>query len=251
MTATASHVVEQTDAPVVVNLAPNADLSPALDAIEKAYARLRRTYADVPPATIVVKRDARAWGHTTVAHVFGTSDSESPDRLEIMISAENLARGARYVAATLIHEAAHAANLAAGVLDTDMNGRHSRKFADKAEAMGLTVANGGWRGWTDTTLDDDGAHTHRVMVRMIERGLAKAAKAHAPKPMTVVPTGEGATATGVSVGGGVVIVPPRKRGNRNLLKAVCPCGYSMRASAGMLAESKPKCGKCRKPFEAV
>lgn len=244
-------VPAQPESPAVITLA--ADLSPAVLAIEKAYARLQKDHPDVPHATIVVKRDERAWGHTTVANVFGPQGSPEPDRLEIMISAENLARGARSVAATLIHEAAHARNLAKGVLDSDVNGRHNRAFADSAEHLGLTVAQAGWRGWTDTALSDEGAHRHRVMLNMIERGLAKSAQAHAPRALNVTPTSDGPQGAGATVTGTgtVTIQPPRKRGNRNLLKAECACGFSMRISQGALSASRPKCSKCRQVFKVA
>lgn len=245
------HVPAQPTVEAVIAL--SADLSPAVLALEKAYARLQKDHPDVPNATIVVKRDERAWGHTTVAHVFGPQGAPEPDRLEIMISAENLARGARSVAATLIHEAAHGRNLAQGILDSDVNGRHNRAFADSAEHLGLVVAQAGWRGWTDTTLDDQGAARHRVMLNIIERGLAKSAKAHAPRALKVTPTSDGPEGTGATVSGGetVTILPPRKRGNRNLLKATCACGFNLRISQGALDGSRPKCSKCRQVFKVT
>ena len=119
-------------APVVVEL--GADLSPALKAIESAYAQIAKRYPGTPAATIVLKRDRHAWGSTSVAKTWaGSTHSGDATHFEIMISGENLRRGAVHVAATLLHEAAHARNLQAGILDTDTNGRHNVKFKARAE----------------------------------------------------------------------------------------------------------------------
>jgi hypothetical protein len=141
-----------------------ADLSPALRAMEAAWRMIRNTFPDTPDVTIVIKRDDRAWGHTTVAKVWGPAASANDTdakatRFEIMISGENLRRGADAVAGTLLHEAAHARNLNAGILDTDSNGRHNKKFAATAEDHGLTVTERGWHGWAATELSDEGKAT--------------------------------------------------------------------------------------------
>jgi hypothetical protein len=235
-----------TTAPAVIEL--GADLSPAVKALEIAYRMIQRKYPEVPHATIVVKRDAKAWGHTTVSKVWSPADKTEADRLEIMISGENLARGAEYVAATLLHEAAHAWDLALGIMDTDVNGRHNKLFKMRAEELGLTVEQQGWHGWTNTTLTENQAAaplTARI-IAAISRGLAKSAKAAAPAPV-VAP---------VSVGGITIVppagtvAPPRRRGDRNLLKAVCGCGDSIRVSRGVLDRCQPTCQECGDLFAA-
>lgn len=235
-----------TDAPAVIEL--GADLSPAVLALEKGYRMIQKRFPEVPNATIVVKRDSHAWGHTTVHHVWSPATAETPDRLEIMVSGENLARGAVYVAATLIHEAAHARDLAAGILDTDSNGRHNRKFQASAQHLGLTVAEQGWHGYASTSLDELGQKKWAALINTITRGLTKSAKAQAPKP--VLPLASTGTA-GISIGGGVTVTPPRKRGDRNLIKASCSCGHSIRVSKGVLALAEPTCQLCMEPFLAA
>lgn len=229
--------------PVTVVL--GADLSPAVKAIETAYRMIQRRHSDVPHATIVVKRDAKAWGHTTVAKVWAPAKVKNADRLEIMISGENLARGAEAVAATLLHEAAHARDLAQGIMDTDVNGRHNRKFADSAELLGLTVENAGRLGWTKTSLTKDQAKAWSQMVDTIAKGLAKSAQAKAP--VTADPT----TGRPVAIGGGALVPPRRRTGDRNLLKAVCGCGDSIRLSRGVLERCAPQCQECRSPFKVA
>lgn len=255
MTAADTILTEATTAPVL-ELA--ADLSPAVTALERAWRMIQTQFPGTPAATIVVKRDQFAWGHTTVAKTWAASSIEASadaSHFEVMISGENLRRGARFVAGTLLHESAHAANLAAGKLDTDSNGRHSRVFADEAEARGLTVTNAGWRGWTGTDLAEDVASKgwHRKLVASIERGLAKAAApakasiSHlpVPKPAEGEPEGEGGTVTVLPP---AAPVGPRKRGNRNLLSAACLCGYKIRVSQGVLDAARPTCQVCGELF---
>ena len=161
-----------------------ADLSIIVAALERAYRMIQRAYPDAPNATIVVKRDMRAWGHTTVAKIWAPStakDTDLADRFEIMISGENITRGAEAVAATLLHEAAHARNLGKGVLDTDVNGRHNRKFADVATEHGLVVAPCGWRGYgTDGGFTDEGKVRWARLIKMIALAMSKSAKAATP-----------------------------------------------------------------------
>lgn len=226
-----------------------ADLSPAVRALETAYRMIQRRHPEVPDVTIVVKRDGRAWGHTTVARIWSPAKGEEADRLEIMVSGENLARGAREVAATLIHEAAHARDLALGILDTDVNGRHNAKFRASAEALGLTCgkhAGHEWMGYSATSLTDEQAEHWRHLIACIERGLAKAAKAHRSGSLAVDP-GTGSTTVTVGPTGGI-IGPRRRGGNRNLLKAVCGCGHSIRLSQTVLDTAEPTCQVCSEPF---
>lgn len=258
MTAADTILTEASTAPVL-ELA--ADLSPAVTALERAWRMIQTQFPGTPAATIVVKRDQFAWGHTTVAKTWAASKIEADaeaSHFEVMISGENLRRGARFVAGTLLHESAHAANLAVGKLDTDTNGRHSRVFADEAEARGLTVENVGWRGWTGTELPEDVAAKgwHRKLVQTIERGLAKAAapaKASISHLPVVKPAEGGEEGTGATV---TVLPPatpvgPRKRGNRNLLVATCGCGDKIRVSAGVLDRCQPTCQVCGEQFAAA
>lgn len=256
MTSTESLNLNEATAPVIEL---GADLSPAVQAIETAYRAIQRKYAGTPDATIVVKRDQHAWGHTTVAKTWAPSAADADtdaSHFEIMISGENLRRGAEFVVATLLHESSHAYNLAAGVLDTDMNGRHNRKFADEAERRGLAVTQVGWHGWTGTTLPEKRDAFVTRLIATVQRGLAKAA---APAKMNLSHLGltgtEGAEAPAKGKAGGLTLVPgapvaPPKRGNRNLIKAVCGCGDSIRLSRGVLDRCAPTCQVCGEKFAA-
>jgi hypothetical protein len=227
-----------------------ADLSPAVAAIEAAYRKIAKRYPGTPDATIVVKRDSKAWGHTTVGKVWSSAklveDEDNATHYEIMISGENLRRGPEFVLATLLHEAAHARNLHAGILDTDVNGRHNLQFKARAEEHGLTVTSVGWHGWTGTELSDEGKASHAAILKALSAGLAKAA-AVSVRPVVAGVAIKG-TAPAVEGGEESTPVEPRKRGNRNLIKAECGCGKSIRASRGVLEDCTPTCKLCGEVF---
>lgn len=246
-----------------------ASLSPAVRALEAAYDAIRAVYPDAPAATIVVKRDNKAWGHTTVGQVWHARTESTPDHYEIMVSGENLARSTEQAFATLLHEAAHARNLANGRRDCDVNGRHNRVFKSTAEEHGLACAQVGSIGWSDTSLTDDGRARWAETIAALDAGLNGAAAssrsvAGLPGWVLVPPS-----TSRVNVGRALLwpgadhsirpstsagprpIGPARRTGNRNLVKAVCACGDSIRASQGVLDRCAPTCSACDEPFVAV
>lgn len=254
MTSTETLNLNAETAPVIEL---GADLSPAVRAIEVAYRQIQKRYPGTPDATIVVKRDQHAWGHTTVAKTWAPSKHEATEdasHFEIMISGENLRRGAEFVAATLLHESSHAANLAGGKLDTDSNGRHNQLFKTEAENRGLVVTQVGWHGWTGTELDETGLQLHKQLIATISRGLAKAAAPARPS-LSHLPIPKPAEAPAVEGGEAPVapirpVAPPR-RGNRNLISASCGCGLKIRVSQGVLDKCRPMCQECEQEFTAA
>ena len=230
-----------------------AGVVPVVKSLQDIWTRLQSKHPKLPDATIVIKRDSRAWGHTTTQKVWGAQGVKGRgkakaahlklERYEVMVSGENLSRGAVEVVATLLHEATHALNLADGIRDCDSNGRHSKgAFGTRAtDVFGLTVKDAGnYLGWTDTSLEGAALKRWATEVKMVERALAKSTVAHHPKLK----------------GGKVIVVPPApgktKTGGRakNLSRAVCSCqpdasGWrpSLRASARVLAIGI-KCESC-------
>jgi hypothetical protein len=244
-------------------------LAPVVEALHEAYDALtvhvrEARGIDLPPAVFVVQRDARAWGHITVRPAW-QSDSEVIDEdyayapfavsmgcgmttktdyfHEIMVSGENLARGGREVFGTVAHEAAHAFNIAAGLRDVDLNGRHNKIFKEAAESLfGLTIemyAPNHWAGWTKTTVSPDCARRWAAVIARIDEAI-------------IVASGhKTGTATGGGGGFGGFVLPPAPTGrNKNQLRAECGCGSIIRASAKVLAKGVT-CDECEQPFVAA
>lgn len=247
---------------------PDVSLAPLIDTLQGVYRDLSDHVATVsgvilPPAIFIVKRDNRAWGHITTAPAW-QADLEELDTdypygpwamsmgvpmittvsrgfHEIMVSGENLARGARAVFGTVAHETAHAVNIATGVRDVDSNGRHNTKFRDTAVGFfGLTIENAGHIGWSRTTVGDDCASTWASQIAQIDEAITAVSR-HA------IGGGSGGVGIGGMFGGG----SPAPRGrDKNLTKAVCGCGDSIRASRKVL-DKGVTCDECGKGFVAV
>jgi hypothetical protein len=246
----------------------DATIAPIVAALHDTYKELGEHVTalshgtvTLPPVVFVVQRDSRAWGHITTRPTWATP-YEAPDEdyaytpwalsiglgtvtkyqgfYEIMVSAENLARGGRDVFGTVAHEIAHAVNIVRGVQDVDQNGRHNKKFKDTAEYFfGLTIeeyAPNHWAGWTKTTVSRECATKWARQIARIDEAI-RVASGH--KTGTEAPTGGG----GFFTGGGDTSTGRNKNG----VRAVCGCGSIIRTSIKAL-DKGITCGGCEEPF---
>jgi hypothetical protein len=209
-----------------------ATLSPTIQALHEAWEVAAKMAADfdgtvLPPVTITVQRSSKAWGHITTRPAWVAGEVE---RLEVMVSGENLARGPRGVLGTVLHEAAHAYNRVHGIRDTDTNGRHNKRFAKTAEQVfGLTIGQNR-NGWSETSMTDEVAASHAATMATLDAAFTTVAR------------------TGTALGGAAVALPPAR--NKNLHKAQCECGSTLRASATVLARGVT-CDECDTRFTMV
>jgi hypothetical protein len=215
-----------------------ATLAPIVGALSEAYATIQQREG-LPPAVVIVKRDPRAWGHFTPSKLWSAKDGEKLH--EIMISGENLARGARAVLGTLLHEGAHAKNHAEDVRGTDTNGRHNKKFKAQAEAFGLTITENK-NGWSETEVSDQCAERWADVLDLIEQGITIYAQGMA----TVKTKGTSGGTEGGEEGGEDT---PKPR-NKNNLKATCKCENIIRLSQKVL-EIGVTCKKCGEDYKAT
>lgn len=206
-------------------------LSPTIQALHEAWevaAKMAEQYDGtiLPPVTITVQRSSKAWGHITTRPTWVAGTIE---RLEVMVSGENLARGPRGVLGTVLHEAAHAYNMVHGIRDTDTNGRHNKRFQKTAQdVFGLTIGQNR-NGWSETSMSDEVAATHEAIMATLDAAFTTVAR------------------TGTALGTAPIGPKPR---NKNLNKAMCGCGGTIRASATVLAKGVT-CGECGTDFEVV
>jgi hypothetical protein len=206
----------------------DATISPRLvTALDRAWAAIQARHPEVPAVVITLgagsgRRDGLKLGHF------------APDRWEraggrlpeLFVGGEGLARGARDVLGTLLHEAAHGVAGARQVQDTSRQGRfHNTRYKALAQELGLAVAKTGSIGWSQTTVPDAIAALYRPELRRLEDALV--AWRHA----------EG-----------------RGRGGRassnNGVAARCQCGRRIRIAASVLAAGPVTCGLCGTDFEA-
>lgn len=244
-----------------------ATLAPVITALHEVYATLSEHVAEtegvtLPPAIFTVQRSARAWGHITLGTAWNQQTEVLDDEYayagwavsmgvtplktvekgfhEIMVSGENLSRGAVAVFGTVAHETAHAVNLVKGIRDTDSNGRHNKKFKTTAEQVfGLEITKVVESiGWSHTEVPKACAEKWSDCIAKIDHALVVMAR----HPEFAFTTGRG----GAGFGGFTMGGAPKGR-NKNLLKAECGCGKSIRVSRTNL-EFVGECRACGEDF---
>lgn len=141
----------------------------------------------------------------------------------MFIGGEGLARGARPVLATLLHEAAHALAHVREVKDVSRQGRyHNQRFKALAQELGLELAYDPRLGWSLSTLPASTTRRYRTAIMGLERALGAY---RAPE------------------------ATPAQRGSGTLFVCVCECGRLIRISPGVLAQGPVLCGCARRRRE--
>lgn len=257
MTTTTTTTTEMTE----------ATLAPIISALHEVYASLAEEVKNaegvtLPPAMFVVQRSTRAWGHITTRPAWSAETEELDEEYayaphaismglpclktvergfhEIMVSGENLRRGARAVFGTVAHETAHAFNIAQGIRDVSGDSYHNKKFKDSAERLfGLEIGYyNKQHGWTLTEVPDACATKWAESIAKIEEAIAVVSGTR---------VGSGGTSLGGFLGGLLGGDDAPKGRNKNLLKATCPCGGTVRASLKTLAKGIV-CGECEEVY---
>lgn len=190
-----------------------------------------KTGVTLPNVIIVIDRDTTSkngsvkYGHITTAPAWATDSGDGFH--EIVLTGEGLRRGGRETAGTLLHEMAHAVNIAKGTKDCDTNGRHNKFFKNTAEGVfGLTITEDGARGWSHTEVTDECAETWGDMIARLDRAISLVA--------CVLKTGD-----------------KEKKRNKNLLVGICSCEepQKIRASAKVFMGGVT-CDECEQHFIA-
>jgi hypothetical protein len=207
----------------------DATISPRLvTALDRAWAAIQARHPEVPAVVIALgagsgRRDGLKLGHF------------APDRWEraggrlpeLFVGGEGLARGARDVLGTLLHEAAHGVASSRQVQDTSRQGRfHNARYKALAGELGLAVAKTGSIGWSQTTVPDATAALYRAELRRLDEALV--AWRHAEG------TGRGGRSS-----------------NNNGVAARCGCGRRIRVAESVLEAGPITCGLCGTGFEAA
>ena len=211
-------------------------LAPLIDEVTALYYETAelvalKTGVTLPNVIIVIDRDTTSkagsvkYGHITTAPAWATDSGEGFH--EIVLTGEGLRRGGRETAGTLLHEMAHAVNIAKGTKDCDSNGRHNKHFKNTAEGVfGLTITEDGSRGWSHTEVTDECAETWGDMIARLDRAISLVS--------CVLKTGD-----------------KEKKRNKNLLVGVCSCDepQKIRASAKVFMGGVT-CDECEQHFVA-
>jgi len=124
---------------------PHRTGSAVVTMMERVWERIRQNHPDLPDMVIVTgsghDTGGLKWGHFR-AGGWTTRDGEGATTTakmdEMFMAGETLAKGARQVLQTMLHEGAHTLARIRGVQDTSRQGRwHNMKFVGLAQEMGL------------------------------------------------------------------------------------------------------------------
>jgi hypothetical protein len=193
-------------------------LSIITTALEQAHEIIKEE-TGAPRATILVTRALKG-AHAHFTH-FTPWESEGVKFNEIALNAESFSLGAHHVLDSLLHEVAHSINYSKGIKDCSSNQYHNAHFARVAQSLGLETSEIKGKGHAATKLSDEAVLRWSIPLAIIEQALKiTALKGGADKP---------------------------KGRNTNLLKAVCSCGQSVRASKSVL-DSGVCCYTCGMQF---
>jgi len=205
-------------------------ISPRLvTAIDRTWAAIQAQHLDAPSVVITLGAGSgAATGGLKLGHFadgrWQHADAKLP---ELFIGGEGLARGAREVLGTLLHEAAHGVASVRKIQDTSRQGRfHNGRFRALAEEHGLDVARTGSIGWSATTVPNATAKLYRGELRRLEAALV--AYRHVD---------------GRGRGG--------RTSNNNGVAARCGCGRRIRVAKSVLSAGPITCSLCGSDFEAA
>lgn len=215
-----------------------ADASVALiEALANIWQRIRELHPEVPTVVLLPAPAPRGkWkvlGHFAPLR-WQTKKEDQSHLHEVVVIAEHLSRGAEDILETLLHEAAHAANFEEGVRDCTMSQYHNHAYRVRAEAFGLDVIRVPNYGWAYTKLKP-GTTTHYS--RQVDELARVLVHRRSPILSTTQPTNPIDNDS-----------PNDDAKPSRHLKAVCGCGFIIRASRRTLESTTISCATCKGTF---
>ena len=204
-------------------------ISPRLiTAIDRTWAAIQQLHPDVPDVVITLGAGSGGKAGLKLGHFAAGRWQRADMRLpELFIGGEGLAKGAREVLGTLLHEGAHGMASARDIQDTSRQGRfHNTRYRALAGELGLDVARAGAIGWSATTVPDATAALYRAELRRLDAALV--AYRHAE-----LGDGRGGRAS-----------------SNNGVSARCGCGRRIRVAESVLDAGPITCGLCGSDFIA-
>ena len=197
-------------------------ISPRLiTAIDRTWSAIQQRHPDVPEVVITLGPGPGKGAQARPLRRGQVAAGRLPAAGNVH-RGEGLAKGAREVLGTLLHEGAHGVASMREIQDTSRQGRfHNTRYRALAEELGLDVARAAAIGWSATAVPDATAALYRAELRRLDAALV--AYRHAER--------------GNGRGG---------RANRNNgVSARCGCGRRIR-----VAESVLDSGPSRAAFAA-
>lgn len=158
---------------------------------------------------------------------------------EVVVVAEWLTRDPVEIVCTVLHEAAHAADWNAGVIDCSVNQYHNQHFEQAATAMGLMVEKVPNYGYARTTMAPETIERYAAEIASLGSVLIhRHAMVRLAKGKTEPDEGDTPDKPDDT---------PKKPGSR-MHKATCQCGYVIRLAAATYNATHITCGECGERF---
>jgi hypothetical protein len=250
---------EQAPAPALDPITGSA----IVEVLEETWAAIRANHPDLPHVVIVTGSGfigSPRWAHWRESgwtERQGEGEHAHTRHGEMFVAGEGLAKGAKHVVESMLHEGAHALATERSVQDTSRQGRwHNGEFRKLAAELGLEYTKDKadpTHGYSFMTMT---AATEQEYAELIKK-LDTAIRATIRLPGFVPTGGEGEQAGGEFVHGGK---RPKTKGDgssTNYLKLTCKCiddegadkPRVIRASKREAERGLMMCGVCRDYFE--
>jgi len=230
--------------------------SAVVQLLEKVWSRIRENHPELPAVVIVTGAGlgfgGGKWGHFRAngwtAKVAEEGVATSTSLHEMFMAGETLAKGARQVLQTMLHEGAHTLARVREIQETSRQGRwHNAKFKTLAEEMGLEHKNSQADksiGFSFVTLTEDTLAEYADLLDELNREIHLMVRL----PGFLATKGQDGDEGGENMGKAPKgpAVP-----NSNNIKCVCLCEEPriIRASRKVLEGARIMCEDCDAPFK--
>lgn len=263
--STETQTTEKTDTPAPPIQTVDMTGSAVVTLLEEVWDRIRQNHPELPAVVIVTGSGMigpSRWGHFRangwMARAEGENAATNLALGEMFMAGETLAKGARQVLQTMLHEAAHVIAKVRDLKDTSRQGRwHNKTFRMLAEELGLEhkkASADAQHGFSFVTLTEATEAKYADLLDELDREIRLVVDLPWFLKGTERPEGsesDGDEEGGEFIGGG------RKRKSAGTpqsgnLKATCSCAEPniIRASRKVLDLGVIRCDECGELFTA-
>jgi hypothetical protein len=220
--------------------------------LERVWGRIRENHPELPEVVIITGSGligGSKWGHFRADG--WKADQER--RHELFLAGEALAKGARQVLQTMIHEAAHTISKVRGIQDTSRQGRwHNKEFKKAAEELGLehkAASADSSHGYSFVTLTERTVEKYADLLEELDREI----KLTCHLPLWLGGSADEDDKGGEKITGKAPKGEDEKKTQSGPIKATCNCEEPniIRASRKVLDKRVISCEDCDSVFRAA
>jgi hypothetical protein len=227
--------------------------------LEKVHQRIRQNHPEVPEVVIVTGAGigpmGGKWGHFRPEGWMAKDEDSAAHIHEMFMAGETLAKGARQVLQTMLHESGHGLAQVRGIQDTSRQHRwHNKAFLTIAQELGLKY----WKpkanpqiGYSEVVLTDETIEEYRDLLDELDREIHLMVRLPGWLGGTVGKDGDDEEGDG---GENMPKAPrPPAAPSTNNIKAVCRCEEPniIRLSRKVLDKGLVRCDECEELFTAA